>query len=150
MGSKDSPRQRELQSAMPPTVLLADNIAPGSLRVRRRPSNSSVFTNMFQHSMAPYILRGFSSPEIITNEALIALNTWRHCINNRNISVDEQRPLWSLQSCLQLVSNLWYINIPNCWNISRTNTVLFYVLLSCIDYFHQESNKLFSTTYKFR
>jgi hypothetical protein len=29
------------------------------------------------------------------NETLNALNTWRHCVNNRNISVEEQRSVWS-------------------------------------------------------
>ena len=123
-------------------AFLADNIAAGYLCVCRRRSISSVFTNKFLLTTASLYSRLFFGSEIISNGRFNALNTWRHCVNNRNTSVEEKRSLWSPQCCLQLVSTLQYVNLPNCWNLVLSSCffLFFTVFLSCISYFHRESN----------
>ena len=109
-------------------AFLADNIAAGYLCVCRRRSISSVFTNKFLLTTASLYSRLFFGSEIISNGRFNALNTWRHCVNNRNTSVEEKRSLWSPQCCLQLVSTLQYVNLPNCWNLVLSSSFFFYFL----------------------
>lgn len=136
-----SPRRR--RSCFSQTTLL-----PG-LCVHRRRSISSVFTNKFLLTTASLYSRRFSGSEIISNGRFNTLNTWRHCVNNRNISVEEKRSLWSPQPCLQLVSTLQNVNLPNCWNLEPSSSV-FFNGFSVVYQLFPSRIKLLSTTHKFR
>ena len=154
VGPKHTQRPRELQCSTPTIVFLADNIAAGSLCVRRRRTISSVFTNKFLLSTAAYIPRGFFffGSEIITNERLDALNTWRQCVNNINISVEEQRSLWSLQS---LFTAGFYPPVRKSTELLKPCTFqaqlfFFFHGRSVLYQLFPSRIKLFSTSHKFR
>lgn len=122
----------ELQSSTPTIVSRRQHCC----RVSLRTPTSIYFIRV--HEQVPTLNRflystRFSGSEIITNGRVKALNTWRHCVNNRNISV-EQRSLGSLQSYLQLVSILQYVNLSKCWNLAPSSSVFsrFFCLVSVI------------------
>jgi len=94
----------------------------------------------------------FFGSEIITNERLDALNTWRQCVNNINISVEEQRSLWSLQS---LFTAGFYPPVRKSTELLKPCTFqaqlfFFFHGRSVLYQLFPSRIKLFSTSHKFR